>query len=117
VLLSPPTPSPPTAASTTTNVAAAVVARHERTLSAAHCAPAIAMGIAFRCVGRRPPVSSARRRPSSRIARSFSEGRSIVQSDVGVEFKGVIRWSSKASRRVGIESEGWAERDAGRESP
>ena len=39
-----------------------------------------------------------------------SEGRSI-QSDGGVEFKGV-RWSSKASR-AGIETEGWAERCAG----
>ena len=40
-----------------------------------------------------------------------AEGRSI-QSDVGVEFKGV-RWSSKASR-AGIESEGWAERHDGK---
>ena len=35
-----------------------------------------------------------------------------LQSDVGVEFKGV-RWRSKASRS-GIESEGWAERIAGK---
>jgi hypothetical protein len=40
-----------------------------------------------------------------------AEGRSI-RANVGVEFIGV-RWSSKASRS-GIESEGWAERCAGK---
>jgi len=57
----------------------------------------------------------ARERPlrvaAEAVAREAADGRSI-RANVGVELKGV-RWSSKASR-TGIESEGWAERDAGK---
>jgi len=74
-----------------------------------------------------PPSPSAGRPGSSRAcarrdragprrtpteAAWVSEGRSI-RANVGVELKGV-RWSRKASRCVGIESEGWAERCAGK---
>ena len=51
---------------------------------------------------------------TNRASEPHAEGRSIVQSDVGVKFIGVS-WSCEASRCVGIESEGpWAERDAGK---
>ena len=49
--------------------------------------------------------------PRAVNAPDAAKGRSI-QSDVGVEFKGVS-WRSKASTS-GIESEVWAERDAGK---